>query len=266
MTKISDMAIAQAALAAGFAAGTPATTAVAVALAESGGNTTARNRNSDGSVDRGLWQINSKWHPEVSDAQADNPATAAQAAFRISGSGRNWRPWAAFTRGAHTAFMVRANQAVTLAVGTGSLAGGLGAQIDAGGDGVAGAIAGTAKGIASIASILGKAGEWIGDPHNWVRVAEVLGGAVAVAIGLHMIAKSGAGGPVATAVRGAEQGAKNVRKAGKKVQNTGAQIGLAVATGGTSAAATGAAKAGQAASKVGKAGKAAKAATGKVTT
>merc|ERR1719240_531371 len=41
-------------------------TAVAVAMAESGGNCGARNVNSDSysSVDRGLWQINNHWHPE----------------------------------------------------------------------------------------------------------------------------------------------------------------------------------------------------------
>lgn len=69
--------------------------AIAVALAESGGNERATNTNTDTyrSVDRGLWQINSHWHPEVSAAQAFNPATAARHALRISKGGTDWSQW-----------------------------------------------------------------------------------------------------------------------------------------------------------------------------
>jgi hypothetical protein len=67
--------------------------AVAVSLAESGGRPDAVNVNKDGSRDRGLWQINDKAHPNVSDAQAFNPATAAQAAYAISSGGSRWTPW-----------------------------------------------------------------------------------------------------------------------------------------------------------------------------
>lgn len=83
------------AAAAGFR-GDGLTRAVAVAWAESSGRTDARNVNSDSShsVDRGLWQINSYWHREVSDAAADDPARAAAAAFRISNHGRDWGQWA----------------------------------------------------------------------------------------------------------------------------------------------------------------------------
>lgn len=71
------------------------TKAVAVALAESGGNERAQHVNADRyrSIDRGLWQINSHWHPEVSAAQAFNPATAAAAAYRISRGGADWSQW-----------------------------------------------------------------------------------------------------------------------------------------------------------------------------
>lgn len=44
--------------------------AVAVAKCESGLNPAAVNTNTDGSRDRGLYQINEKYHPEVTDAQA----------------------------------------------------------------------------------------------------------------------------------------------------------------------------------------------------
>lgn len=50
--------------------------AVRVAKCESGLKTNARNINSPDSIDRGIFQINSKWHPEVTDEQADDPEWA----------------------------------------------------------------------------------------------------------------------------------------------------------------------------------------------
>lgn len=44
--------------------------AVKVAKCESNLSPTATNTNKDGTKDRGLFQINDKWHPEVSDSQA----------------------------------------------------------------------------------------------------------------------------------------------------------------------------------------------------
>ncbi len=52
--------------------------ALAVARCESGLNPKARNVNPAGSTDRGLYQINNHWHPDVSDAQADDPVFAAE--------------------------------------------------------------------------------------------------------------------------------------------------------------------------------------------
>ncbi len=75
--------------------------AASVALAESGGNPSASNKNSNGSIDRGLWQINSV-HGALSTF---NPAANAKAAVKISSGGRNWRPWVAFTNGAYRRFL-----------------------------------------------------------------------------------------------------------------------------------------------------------------
>ena len=44
--------------------------AMRVAKCESSLNPNATNTNTDGSIDRGLFQINSKWHPEVTADQA----------------------------------------------------------------------------------------------------------------------------------------------------------------------------------------------------
>lgn len=52
--------------------------AMAVAEAESSFNPKAEHKNADGSTDRGLYQINSKWHPEVSETQAYDPEFATE--------------------------------------------------------------------------------------------------------------------------------------------------------------------------------------------
>lgn len=63
--------------------------AAAVAMAESGGNPNATNKNSNGSIDRGLWQINS-----VHGSQSTyNSLANARGAIAISNNGTNWKPW-----------------------------------------------------------------------------------------------------------------------------------------------------------------------------
>lgn len=52
--------------------------AVRVAKCESSLNDKAINTNSEGSRDRGLFQINDKYHPEISDAEAFNPILATE--------------------------------------------------------------------------------------------------------------------------------------------------------------------------------------------
>ncbi len=98
--------------------------AVAVGLAESGGNSTARGPNPPtpacpaGSVDRGGWQLNNCYHPEVSDACADDLACAAEATYRISAAGSDWTAWTTYTSGAYQAQLAAADQALaTLAAG-----------------------------------------------------------------------------------------------------------------------------------------------------
>jgi len=75
--------------------------AAAVAMAESGGVTTATNQDSNGSVDRGLWQINSV-HGNQSSYDV---MTNARAAVAISNGGTNWSPWTTYTSGAYMKFL-----------------------------------------------------------------------------------------------------------------------------------------------------------------
>lgn len=76
--------------------------AAAVAMAESGGRSDAINSsNSDGSTDRGLWQINSV-HGKLSTT---DPIANVKAAIQISNNGKNWTPWVTFVSGAYKKFL-----------------------------------------------------------------------------------------------------------------------------------------------------------------
>lgn len=94
MPLLNADAIAMYARSAGFT-GDGLVAAIGVALAESGGDPAIVNVNTDAtrSRDRGLWQINDRWHPEVNDACAFSPGCAARAAYTISSGGRSWGAW-----------------------------------------------------------------------------------------------------------------------------------------------------------------------------
>lgn len=99
--------VAQIARGAGFR-GARLVTSLAVAKAESGWRENAVNRsNSDGSTDRGLWQINS-----IHGARSTfDPEGNARAAYAISSRGRNWRPWVAYSSGAYRQHLSAARSA-----------------------------------------------------------------------------------------------------------------------------------------------------------
>ena len=97
-TQYSAVQIAQLARNAGFT-GNDWTISVAVAEAESSGYSHARLINTDCSVDRGIWQINSRWHGEVSDSCAFDPTCAAQGTHTIWANG-GWTQWVTYTNGA----------------------------------------------------------------------------------------------------------------------------------------------------------------------
>ena len=75
--------------------------AASIALAESTGRPDATNQNTNGSTDRGLWQINS-----VHGAQSTYDITGnVKAAIAISNNGTNWTPWSTFNSGAYKPFL-----------------------------------------------------------------------------------------------------------------------------------------------------------------
>ncbi len=120
MTKLTPEQIAEHAHAAGFR-GENLTTAVAVALAESGGKTDSHN--TDGLDDSyGLWQINMYGtlgpdRRQKNDLDADrelfDPSTNADAAHRVfREDGGSFEPWGAYTNGSYRQFLDEARRAV----------------------------------------------------------------------------------------------------------------------------------------------------------
>ena len=77
--------------------------AAAIALAESGGVPNAMVRSSrEYSV--GLWQINTKAHPQVTPDDMKDARKNALAALLISKGGTNWKPWTSYANGKYRSF------------------------------------------------------------------------------------------------------------------------------------------------------------------
>jgi Lysozyme like domain len=161
-------------------------TSVAVALAEGKGTGTPLNRRvlaesvGDNGNSIGPWQIHMPSHPEFSRSYLLNPqnnANAARAVLRKQG----WGAWTQFRNGAFLVYMPLAGANVK------SLPGG----IDTGDpladkaagviDETAGGVLDTGRSVVAIGQLAAKAGTWISDPRNWMRIVYVaLGGALVV--------------------------------------------------------------------------------------
>ena len=115
---LSPHELAYVAAAAGFT-GDDLVTAVALALAESGGDPEIMGRSdtgtSVGNRDHGLWQISGRWHGAKLQAAPAwrNPYVNGRLAFKVySDNGRTFQPWSAFTSRAHERYLPDAKIAV----------------------------------------------------------------------------------------------------------------------------------------------------------
>lgn len=71
-------------------------TGTAIVYRESGGKIRAfrdKTKNPAGGNDRGIWQFNDKYHPDVTDAIAYDPVAATKAAYAKSGGFTHFKPW-----------------------------------------------------------------------------------------------------------------------------------------------------------------------------
>lgn len=104
---------------AGFS-GTDLVTAVAVALAESGGNPDAYNPEvAAGAPENmgsyGLWQIYLNVHPEFQGLNLFDPQTNANAAYQVyRAAGNSFRPWSTFNSNAYQAHLDEAAKQVNV--------------------------------------------------------------------------------------------------------------------------------------------------------
>ena len=113
MTRIPDGEIATYVRMAGFPAKDQAK-AVAIALAESGGDPAAKNTgNSNGSTDYGLFQINSIHSSLLRSGSWSNPLDNARMARQVyADAGNSFTPWVAYTSGSFLAYVGRGRAAV----------------------------------------------------------------------------------------------------------------------------------------------------------
>jgi hypothetical protein len=109
MRVLSPSQIARIAYGAGFR-GRGLTTAVAVALAESGGRPRVNAQGAEDS--RGLWQINEAHFGRYDERRLYKAKYNARAAFDISERGRAWAPWSTYGNGAYREYVDDARRAV----------------------------------------------------------------------------------------------------------------------------------------------------------
>jgi len=148
-------------------------TALAIVLAESSGNTHAVNVNGDKSRDRGLFQINDRAHPDVSDACAFSPPCAASAAKRISKNWTDFTPWATYNNGAYRKFLDQAKKGSPNAT-SGAFGTGVGDPTN---------LPNPLDATGAVGDFLNKLGI-VFHGGFWLRVAMALGGLVLIALAL----------------------------------------------------------------------------------
>ena len=107
---------------AGFS-GADLVTAVAIALAESGGNPQAYNPEraagaAQGAGSFGLWQIYLQAHPEFSGVNLFDPQTNANEAYAVYSQAGGFSPWSTFKSGAYLAYADTVQQSIAPDVGS----------------------------------------------------------------------------------------------------------------------------------------------------
>jgi hypothetical protein len=156
--------------------------ASAVALAESGGDPQSTDNDSDGSVDRGLWQINS-----VHGAQSTYSVTGnTKAAIAISNNGTDWSAWVTYNSGAYKKFL--GSSALVTNPGT-SPSNTLSNLVDSvpGGSTINKAASSAASEVSSVANAIG----WVFSASGADRILKTVGGGLLVLLALNELLKAG---------------------------------------------------------------------------
>lgn len=139
--------------------------ATAIALAESGGDTDVVSKpNRNGTVDKGLWQINSVHADLLATYNYADPAQNAQMMFILSHNGTNWSAWSTYKSGAYLVHLPAAQAATPDTSGSGSV--------------------NTVSNSMDFSAIQNFA-KLISDPRTWQRMGMVIGGGVMILVAVH---------------------------------------------------------------------------------
>lgn len=176
---------------------------IAVALAESGGDRMIVSPTGD----YGLWQINKAAHGSMPlFGQWQNAVANTQMAKAVYDDAGGWQPWATAHIGGQWSgavaptdprspagrHILTAKRAAQQAIHGPSMELGLHeitpAEVAVG---TAGAITHSLGDVwTAIVNLL----QWLADPHNWLRIVEVVAGGTALLVGAYLLARSGAAG------------------------------------------------------------------------
>jgi len=196
---LSAEQIAEVAISVGFN-GQGLVIAVSVALAESSGNANATSHNPDGGTNTGLWQIDTKAHPQWTEAQLKNAITNAHAAFSVSSSGTNWSAWQTFTQGTYQKFVPQAEKGIAKAILVGDNHGNWFQQIARDAGSLVSNVPNPLHGIEAVGNFFNK----LGEASTWIRVGEFAIGGLLLAVALNALVKGTTGiSPVKTAAKAA---------------------------------------------------------------
>lgn len=158
--------------------------AAAIAMAESGGKSDATNDNTNGSTDRGLWQINSIWGAlSTYDVNAN-----AKAAVQISNNGTNWKPWVTYTTGKYLQFL----QGNVPASNTGTTPQSASTTSALGAFSWPGEITTFFNDASSFVDKL----MWLAMPSSWLRIGAFLVGLGLLLFAIHALVAVGEGAPI----------------------------------------------------------------------
>lgn len=194
-------------------------TGIGVSTAESGRRRKAANRsgNTPPSTDRGPWQINDHWHPEVSDECAYSWGCSTQAAHSISNGGSDWSAWTTYHADIGRPYRRAARAAIKGSAGGTQFVGWFGDAMDwlwappwenpSGTPNDPSEFKGKGPGIPGVDNPLGGAFDVLGDvarffvglgeliltPEGWLRLGKILFGVIALLTGVNILIRETSG-------------------------------------------------------------------------
>jgi len=163
------------------------TLSVAIALAESGGDTAVTHKNSDTrrTTDLGVWQINNYWHRDLLAKYAwSDPAANAQMMWIIKTQRGGWAQWSTFNNGSFFKYMPRAIKAA-----------------EAVQSGTAQTLPQATNDPAANMDSNSNATATLTSPNTWLRLAMIVTGGLLLLVALAMLGWEGAPTPIKKAAK-----------------------------------------------------------------